>query len=73
MADNEHRLALLEEGLYFQEKLLKELDEALQEQQKEIGQLTKKLIQAEEKIASLMAQNDGGGFVHAMPPHSVKW
>ncbi len=72
MADHEHRLALLEEGLYFQEKLLKDLDEALQEQQKEISFLTKKLAQAEEKIANLTAQQDGG-FVHAVPPHSVKW
>ncbi len=72
MADQEHRLVLLEEGLYFQEKLLKDLDEVIQEQQKQITVLEKKLAHTEEKLASLMAQNDGG-FVQTVPPHSVKW
>ncbi len=72
MAEHEHRLTLLEEGFYFQEKLLKELDEALQEQQKYITQLEKKLARAEEKIANLTNQQEGG-FVQTVPPHSVKW
>ncbi len=72
MADHDQRLALLEEGLYFQEKLLKDLDEALQEQQKSITQLERALARAEEKIANLTAQQEGG-FVQTVPPHSVKW
>ncbi len=72
MADHDQRITLLEEGLYFQEKLLKDLDEVLQEQQKHIAMLEKKLAHAEEKLAGLMEQS-GGDFAHTLPPHSVKW
>ncbi len=71
MAELEQRLALLEEGMYFQEKLLKELDEALQAQQKHLDFLEKKLTLTEEKLAEALAQNSEG-FEQGMPPHSVK-
>ncbi len=73
MADQEHRLALLEEGLYFQEKYLKELDEVLQAQQKHIDMLEKQLARTQEKLDNLLAEQGGQGFANPVPPHSVKW
>ncbi len=67
----EQRLAVLEESMYFQEKLLKELDNALQIQQKYIDSLEKKLLRTEEKLDEVLQQNSEG-YAHLVPPHSVK-
>ena len=73
MLEHEQRIVTLEETLYFQEKLLKDLNETLQEQQKQINLLEKKLIYTEEKLMNIFAKNEQNKFVHAKPPHSVTW
>ncbi len=69
MSGRELRIARLEEGLFFQERLVQDLNAALTGQQRQIDRMEKELLAAKEKIAELAALLDESGGVNLPPPH----
>lgn len=69
MADQENRIARLEESLFFQERLVTELNEALTAQQFQIDQMEKALHKAHQDIKELRLMIDAGGGENTRPPH----
>ncbi len=69
MGGTEQRLARLEEGLFFQERLLQDLNTALTGQQRQMDRMQSELEALREKVLELSALLDEPGGVSTPPPH----
>lgn len=66
----EERIARLEEGLFFQERLLADLNAALTGQQRQIDALERLVEEMREGLEELrLALETGPGPVNVPPPH----
>lgn len=66
----EERIARLEEGLFFQERLLADLNAALTGQQRQIDALERLAEEMREGLEELrLALETGAGPVNVPPPH----
>ena len=68
-ADFESRITRLEEGMFFQERLLRDLNTALTDQQAQLDAMRHLLESLREKVLELSEQSGEGGPVNAKPPH----
>ena len=69
-ANSESRITRLEEGMFFQERLLRELNAALTGQQAQLDAMQRLLEDLREKVLEFNdANGEGGGPVAAKPPH----
>ncbi len=69
MSGQEERLARLEEGLFFQERLLQDLNAALTGQQRQLDRMQGELEALREKVLEINALLDENGGVETRPPH----
>ncbi|MDR3073971.1 MAG: SlyX family protein [Deltaproteobacteria bacterium] len=65
----EERLARLEEGLFFQERLLNELNAALTDQQRRMDALERRMEGMRLQVEELLLLLEEGGGVNIPPPH----
>lgn len=68
-ADLEPRIIRLEESLFFQERLLRDLNAALTGQQAQLEAMHSLLEDLRGKVLELGEQNGEGGPVNTKPPH----
>ncbi len=66
----EERVARLEETLFFQERLLRDLSDALTAQQRQLDNVEHELTQTRARLEDLQhALDNGGGVDTGPPPH----
>lgn len=67
--DMESRLARLEEGVFFQDRLLGDLNAALASQQRQLDTLERAVAETRERMEELRQLLEEGGPANLPPPH----
>ena len=68
--DLDSRITRLEEGMFFQERLLRDLNTALTDQQAQLDVMERLLHALQEKVGEISESGQaGGGPVNTKPPH----
>lgn len=69
MKTAEERIAQLEETMYFQDKIVRELNDALTAQQFQLDEMEKRMLAMQTKLRALLPALDEGGTDDGPPPH----
>lgn len=69
MKTAEERIAQLEETMYFQDKIVRELNDALTAQQFQLDEMEKRMLAMQTKLRALLPALGEGGTDDGPPPH----